>query len=363
MNRRTKCSLWFAMVAIAFPTQLVFAAPSPASSHARGKSTFTNPLLPTGPDPWVEYKDGFYYYMNTTLKNLTLWKTDSMADLRSAPKKVVWTAPATGPYSHDIWAPEIHFLRGKWYIYFAADAGKNESHRIWVIENSSPDPFEGEWTFKSKVSDATDKWAIDPSVFEDAGKLYFIWSGWEGDENGRQNIYIARMTNPWTVESPRTRISTPEYPWEKIGDIPPMLRKDNPPHVDVNEGPEALLHDGKVFIVYSASACWTDNYALGMLTADSGSDLLDAASWKKSRVPVFQQSPEARVYATGHNSFFKSPDGKEDWILYHANSKPGQGCGSHRSPRAQPFTWNPDGTPNFGTPVPAGKPIPRPSGD
>ena len=22
-----------------------------------------NPLLPSGPDPWVEYKDGFYYFM------------------------------------------------------------------------------------------------------------------------------------------------------------------------------------------------------------------------------------------------------------------------------------------------------------
>jgi GH43 family beta-xylosidase len=145
--------------------------------------------------------------------------------------------------------------------------------------------------------------------------------------------------------------------------MPPQLRKDNPPHIDVNEGPEILKHDGKVFLVYSASACWTDNYALGMLMADSGADLLDPAVWKKSPQPVFQQSPENHVYATGHNSFFKSPDGKEDWILYHANSQPDQGCGAHRSPRAQPFTWNGDGSPNFGTPVPSGKPIPRPSGN
>lgn len=340
---------------------------SPLVSHARDNSTFTNPLLPTGPDPWVEYKDGVYYYMNTTGKNLTLWKTHTMADLKSAPKKIVWMPPASGPYSHDIWAPEIHFLQAKWYIYFAADAGTNDTHRIWVIENSSPDPFEGEWEFKGKVTDASDKWAIDPSVFEDRnknqGKLYLIWSGWEGDQNGTQNIYIARMSNPWTVESQRTRISTPEYPWEKVGDIPPVLKEGNPPHIDVNEGPEALLHDGKVFVIYSASACWTDNYALGMLEADSGSDLLDPAVWKKSRVPVFQQSPKARVYATGHNSFFKSADGKEDWILYHANSEPSQGCGWHRSPRAQPFTWNSDGAPKFGAPVSIGKPILRPSGE
>lgn len=332
-----------------------------AAAPEASAGTFTNPLLPTGPDPWVEYRDGMYYYMNTTGDNLTVWKTRDVTQLKTAEKKVIWTPPAAGPYSHEIWAPEIHFLDGKWYIYFAADAGTNHSHRIWVIENRSPDPLQGDWTFKGKVAAPADKWAIDASVFEDRGQLYLIWSGWEGDENGTQSIYIARLKNPWTVEGKRARISTPEYPWEKVGDIDPKVLPGNPPHIDVNEGPEMLKHDDKLFLVYSASACWTDNYSLGMLTATSGSDLLDPASWKKSPRPVFQQSPTAGVYATGHNSFFKSPDGTQDWILYHANSAPGQGCGAHRSPRAQPFTWNAEGAPDFGTPVAAGVPLPRPS--
>ena len=258
-----------------------------------------NPLLPSGPDPWVEYEDGLYYVMRTTGDNLTLWKTRSLAELKSAPSKVIWTPPSSGPYAHDIWAPEIHFLRGRWYVYFAADAGTNLTHRIYVLENSNPDPFQGDWQFKGKISDASDKWAIDASVFEDQGVLYMIWSGWEGDENGTQNIYIARLSNPWTVESKRTRISTPEYPWEKVGDLPPKMPGGNPPHIDVNEGPEILVHGGKLFLTYSASACWTDYYALGMLTAVSGSDLLNARSWTKSSNPVFQQSPSANVYAAG----------------------------------------------------------------
>jgi GH43 family beta-xylosidase len=329
------------------------------SAGVASGATFKNPVLPSGPDPWVEYKDGFYYYMNTTGKNLTVWKTRSIADLATAEKKIVWTPPATGPYSHDIWAPEIHFLEGKWYIYFAADAKENTTHRIWAIENSSPDPLQGEWKLKGKVTDASDKWAIDASVFEDRGKLYLIWSGWEGDENGTQSIYIARLKNPWTVDSPRTRVSTPQFPWEKVGDTPGAWRPANPPHIDVNEGPEILKHGDKIFLIYSASACWTDDYALGMLTATSGSDLLDASSWKKSGSPMFHQSLANHVYATGHNSFFKGSDGS-DWILYHANSEPGQGCGEHRAPHAQPFTWNPDGTPNFGEPVPVTKEIERP---
>jgi GH43 family beta-xylosidase len=330
------------------------------------QNTFTNPLLPTGPDPWVEYKDGFYYYMNTTGTNLTVWKTRNMADLGSADlgsaeKKVVWTPPATGPYSRDIWAPEIHFLSGKWYIYFAADGANNQSHRIWVIENSSADPLQGEWIFKGKVAEESDKWAIDASVFEDRGQLYMIWSGWGEDKNGTQSIYIARMKNPWTIEGPRTRVSTPEYAWEKVGDVDQKKQPGDPPHIDVNEGPEMLKHNDKLFLIYSASACWTDYYALGMLEATSGSNLLDPASWKKSAKPLFQQLPGAGVYAPGHNGFFKSSDGKQDWIIYHANSQSGQGCGAHRSPRAQPFTWNADGTPNLGVPVGAGVAVPRPS--
>jgi GH43 family beta-xylosidase len=321
--------------------------------------TFTNPLLPSGPDPFVIFHDGFYYYMNTTGKNLTIWKTRRMSDLKDAEQKVVWTPPAEGPYSHDIWAPELHFINGKWYIYFAADAGTNQTHRLWVIENISPDPFMDTWSAPHKLADSTDKWAIDGSVFENKGQLYLVWSGWEGDENGTQSIFIARLKNPWTVQDPRVRISTPQYPWEKVGDTP----GDGMPHVDVNEGPEVLKHGNKLFLIYSASGCWTDYYTLGEEIASADSNLLNPNSWKKVPHPVFSESPEAHAYGTGHNGFFKSPDGKQDWIIYHANSEPHQGCGRFRSPRAQPFTWKADGTPDFGKPIPLDQPIPRPSGE
>ena len=45
---------------------------------------------------------------------------------------------------------------------------------------------------------------------------------------------------------------------------------------------------------------------------------MDPASWHKSPTPVFWLSPASHAYGPGHNSFFQSPDGKEDWILYHA---------------------------------------------
>ena len=332
---------------------------STANNTYAQAQTFTNPLLSSGADPWCIYKDGYYYYTNTTGRNITIWKTKSIAALNTAEKAVVFTPPATGPYSKDLWAPEIHFVQGKWYIYFAADGGKNSTHRLWVLENSSPDPLKGEWIMKGKLATPQDKWAIDGSLFEHKKQLYMIWSGWENDVNGEQNIYIAKMKNPWSTTGKRVKLSTPELDWEKQGDTGDTI---GVAHVNVNEGPQVLSHSNKLFLIYSASGCWTEYYALGMLTASIDSDPMDPNSWKKSKEPVFKMSIENKVYAPGHNSFFRSPDGKEDWILYHANAEPGLGCGNKRSPRAQLFTWNEDGTPNFGVPVKLGETLKIPSG-
>lgn len=317
-------------------------------------TSFINPLLPSGPDPWVVQKDTFYYYMNTFGNKLAIYKTNKMSALANAPLTTIWTPPTTGAYSKDIWAPELHYLQGKWYMYFAADsAGINSTHRMYVLENASSDPTTGTWTFKGKVSDPSNKWAIDASVFEYNGKMYLIWSGWQGDVDGEQDIFIAQLSDPWTVTGNRVLISSPIYPWEKNG-APPV----------VNEGPEVIKNsNGKVFLTYSASGCWTDDYALGMLTLKDNGDPLNPNDWTKSSSPVFVKKPENSAYGPGHNGFFKSRDGSEDWIIYHANSLSGQGCSNNRNPRMQKFTWNSDGTPNFGVAVPINVPIKKPRGE
>jgi GH43 family beta-xylosidase len=328
-----------------------------AAVIAQQANEFTNPLLPSGPDPYSFYKDGFYYYTHTLGNRIGIWKAKNLADLKTAEHKIIYTPPPGTAYSKELWAPEILFLQGKWYAYFAADDGSNKNHRLYVLENNSVDPMKGEWVMKGKITDASDKWAIDGDVFEYKKQLYMVWSGWEGDVNGEQDIYIAKMKNPWTVEGERVRISAPLYDWEKIGD----LKNETPPHINVNEGPQALVHGNDLFVVYSASACWTDFYALGQLRFTGGSNLLDSTKWKKSEQAVFKQSVTNGVYATGHNSFFVSPNEKESWMLYHANSNPGDGCGNKRSPRAQIFTWNADGSPHFGDPVKEGVVLRGPS--
>jgi GH43 family beta-xylosidase len=326
-----------------------------AQASSTKPETFTNPLKESGADPWVFRWNDNYYYMNTTGRDLTIWKTQDMTNLQNAEKKNVWRPEQGKEWSKEIWAPELHRWNDKWYIYFAADNGSNESHRIFVIENPSADPMQGDWTLKGKVSDASDRWAIDADVFEVNGQHYMVWSGWKESKNGEQDVFIAHMSNPWTIDSPRTLISSPRYSWEKNGSLP------NGNHVNVNEGPEALIHGDDIFIVFSASGCWTDEYALGALRSSVKKDLLKAESWKKISSPLLSTDAKAKAFGPGHNGFFKSPDGTQDWLIYHANPEPHQGCGNHRSPRIQPFSWNADGAPNFGNPAPLDQPIPKPS--
>jgi GH43 family beta-xylosidase len=276
-----------------------------------------------------------------------------MSELKNASPQTVWTAPASGENSKNVWAPELHYLNGKWYIYYTAGSSVSDhnTQRSFVLENSSADPTSGTWVDKGKIFDpAADFFAIDGTVLTYNGKDYFIWSGHASATDNAQRIYIARMSNPWTLETARSLISSAQYNWESIG-------------APVNEGPEIVINPaGKIFLVYSASGCWTDDYSLGMLTLN-GTDPLLASSWTKTATPVFTKNVSGGAYGPGHNTFFKSKDGTEDWILYHANPSPGQGCGDARNPRMQKFTWNADGTPNFGQPVAVGAAITKPSGE
>lgn len=338
-------------VSCALPFSAGHAAPAQKSDGING--TFTDPLLESGPDPWVVRWKGFYYYSNSTGTALTLRKTRDLTDLRHAEKKTVWTPEPGHAWSKEVWAPELHRWGSSWYIYFAADRGQNESHRLYVVENSSDDPTEGTWTLKGQITDSSDRWAIDPTIFELRGQHYIVWSGWEGDHDGEQDLYIAHMSNPWTIDSPRTRISRPTYGWERHGDLPGR-------HVDVNEGPEFIAHGEKMFIVFSASGCWTDFYGLGVLEARKDANPLDAKSWTKIDHPFLSTDARASAFGPGHNGFFQSPDGRQDWIIYHANPAPGEGCGNDRSPRIQRFSWDERDRPNFGEPAPVGTPLNKP---
>lgn len=311
--------------------------------------TFSNPIGDLA-DPHITYYNNYYYLTGTTGSNITIKKAATLNSLKFATGVVVFTPPSGGPCCN-FWAPELHRINNTWYIYYTAGTSMDlATQRTWVIENASSDPVTGSWIDKGQIYHPGENfWAIDGSVFQLQGKDYFIWSGHSNGSNTVQRIYIAGMSNPWTLTGPRAMLSSPEFIWERNG--------------EVNEGPVVIRKNGKVFLVYSASGCWTPGYTLGMLTMDETDDPLNAASWTKSGEPVFVANASARAYGPGHNGFFLSPDGTEFWNTYHATTIEAGACDFTRTTRAQKVDWKADGTPDFGSPVKTGEILQAPSGE
>ncbi|MEU4161107.1 family 43 glycosylhydrolase [Actinoplanes sp. NPDC026670] len=331
-----------AYVAVAF---------NPLSSNAA--VGFTNPVAsaPYGADPWVGFDNGYYYLAATTWNNqVVIKKAKSVAALPGATENVVYTGSAAASCCN-VWAPSLHKLTGpngtRWYLYYSAGtAACCDGQRSFVLESSGADPI-GPYSFKGQLKvQANNGWAIDGSVATIGGKNYFLYSSWVGD---LQSLFIAPMSNPWTVSAYGTRISYPTYDWEKVGG-------------NTEEGPYILQHGGKTFLTFSASSCNTPDYKLGMLTL-TGGDPLVASSWAKKSTPIFQRSDPNSVYGPGHHSFFTSPDGTETWMAYHANDTTAQGCGATRTTRLKKVNFNSDGTPNLGTPDKLTTTLVAPSGD
>ncbi|KAA9004247.1 family 43 glycosylhydrolase [Paenibacillus spiritus] len=324
------------------------AAKPPAYTGHGG--TFKNTLAERDtPDPSVVYQNG-YYYMTFTHNgaDIVVMKSRTL-DFREAESRTVWYPPAETLYSANLWAPEIQFLRESWYIYFAADNGQNENHRMYALKADTADPM-GSYTFQGQIADTTNKWAIDGLVLEHNEQLYFVWSGWEGDVNAAQNTYIAPMSDPLTISGPRVLISKPDLEWERAG---------GPPYI--NEGHSVLRRNGRIFIVYSGAGSWTPFYSLGLLALREGGDPLKPEDWTKSKKPLLTMNEAGGVYGPGHNTFAPSPDGTEQWLIYHAT--PGENDGwNNRKARAQRIEWDKDGLPVFGEALPLAEAINVPSG-
>ncbi|MCR4694382.1 MAG: family 43 glycosylhydrolase [Pseudobutyrivibrio sp.] len=298
-----------------------------------GPDSFESHLVNYGADPFVTYQNGYYYYifMDRSNKGIYITKSAELDRIGQVEPVCVYMPSGDEP-SAELWAPELHFIQGKWYIYYTAGAGS--AHRMYALEAKTEDA-QGEYTFMGKMSPATDRWAIDQTVLEVGGNLYAIWSGWDGFVDGEQRLYIAKMENPWTISGDRVELSRPEYAWE-INERP-----------TINEGPQiAVSPTGVASIVYSASGSWSDTYCLGCLTLRAGADPMEASSWSKAAEPIFEKNDNT-TFSTGHACFVGSPDGKEDYLVFHATRFAGGGWNG-RGVRIQQAYWNEDGSPFMG---------------
>lgn len=273
--------------------------------------------IPQRADPYVyKHIDGTYYFTASVPEydRIVLRRADSLSELPNAPEHTIWRKYNTGPMSEHIWAPELHYLDGKWYVYFAG----GEKEDIWkirpyVLECAEEDPITGAWIEKGKMQRAKqdefsfEAFSLDATVFENKGRHYYVWAEKVGVGKQISNLYIAEMESPYKLKTEQVLLTTPDYDWERIG-------------FWVNEGPFVIKNkEGQLFLTYSASETGTC-YCMGMLTAEEDADLLDPLSWKKSRYPVLCTNEEKGIYGPGHNCFTTLQDGT-DIMVYHARTE------------------------------------------
>ncbi|QGY43666.1 family 43 glycosylhydrolase [Maribellus comscasis] len=317
--------------------------------------TFTNPVW-DGADPWLTKQGDNYIYCFSANNGISVSRSKLMT--KKGEVKEIWQAPQSGWNSNCIWAPEIHFIEGHWYVYYAAGkSGPPFIHqRTGVLRSKTDDVFSdyedmGMLNTGDEPNDISKNiWAIDMTVFKHQGKLYAVWSGWlkQMDTDATpQHLFIQEMENPYSLKGKRVLLSSPEESWETGGPL------------NINEGPEVLQHAGQIFIIYSCRESWLKQYRQVMLQLKHpNDDPLNPENWTK-KGPVFEGNE--KVFGVGHVSFVKSPDDSEDWIIYH--SKKDTVPGWDRDVRMQQFLWNEDGTPNFGKATAASVEIKRPSGE
>lgn len=314
---------------------------------------YSAPLIIQRADPYIyKHTDGYYYFSASVpaYNRIELRRARTIEGLAHAAPRTIWRKHDEGPMSELIWAPEIHFIDGKWFVYFAAaattafDQNGMFQHRMFCIECDQADPMgnEEDWIERGQVNTPIDSFSLDATTFTLNNKLYYVWAQKDPAIKGNSNLYIAEMENPWTLKTKPVLLSKPEFDWEtKV--------------FWVNEGPAVLHRNGRLFLTYSASAT-DENYAMGMLTCDDDADVLDAANWTKSTTSVFQSDVEHDQFGPGHNSFTVAEDGTTDLMVYHCRNytdiKGDPLYDPNRHTIVKPFSYDDNGVPVFGKPVP-----------
>ena len=275
---------------------------------------YNKPFIEQRADPFVcRGEDGTYYFTASypAYDRILLRSSKTLAGLRDAEEKLIWMKHEHGPMSWHIWAPELHFVFGKWYLYFAA----GEAEDVWRIRpyvlECAGDPMRDAWRELGPMQGCEDDpfsftdFSLDATIFSHRGEYYYVWAQ---KASNISNLYIAKMAAPNRLETVMEMITTPDYDWERIS-------------FWVNEGPAILKHGNKIYLTFSASGTGSC-YCVGMLSADQNSNLLDPSSWKKERYPVLRTDAEKGLYGPGHNSFTTDEQGR-DIMVYHARTYDG----------------------------------------
>lgn len=183
---------------------------------------YTNAIAERRADPHIfRHTDGYYYFTATAPEydRIVLRRASTIQGLASATETVIWRRHATGEMGAHIWAPEIHFINGRWYVYFAAGRADDVwKIRMYVLESTAANPLTGAWTERGRITTPWDTFALDASTFVAGGVRYLTWAQQEPGIATNSNVYLARMgSSPWTITGTVTRLTVPTLAWETRG--------------------------------------------------------------------------------------------------------------------------------------------------
>jgi GH43 family beta-xylosidase len=332
------------LVSVASMCVLALATFTSGPAAAAASPGVPNPLN-GGADPSLVFHSGVYYLATTLGDHIGVWRARSLSELPAAGENVVWR-DGDPSRNQQVWAPAMYrFVRPegpRWYIYYTASNGVDANHRMYVIESDGDNPL-GPYHFKARLADFGE-YAIDGEPFVHNGRMFFAWSGPGRGMGGPAQIYLMAMSDPWTTVGARVALPASGGCSE------------------VREGVTFLYRNGRTFLVYSTCDTGKPDYQLWMKSLPNGADPMVPGNWTQHPGPVFSRNDAAGVFGPGHNSFFRSPDGTEDWIAYHGKTSSAYTYAG-RTTRAQRISWNADGTPNLGRPLALGTFQLLPSGD
>lgn len=275
-------------------------------------TNYNEPFIIQRADPYIyKHKNGSYLFTASVpeFDRIVLRGSRTLNGLADADEITIWEKHKKGIMSFHIWAPEIHCIEDKWFIYYAA----GEKDDIWAIRPyvlacTGDDPLQDSWIELGQMQAADDfsfkDFSLDMTVFQNRGKWYCVWAEKVNVGKKISNLYIAEMENPSKLSTAQVLLTSPDYDWERVD-------------FWVNEGPAILRHDGMLYLTYSASATGAC-YCMGMLSIPEDGEILNPRAWKKERVPVVKTDRRKGIFGPGHNSFTKTEDGKGDIMIYHA---------------------------------------------
>jgi GH43 family beta-xylosidase len=294
-------------------------------------------------------RDGRWYFLGTNdnLDDIGLYarEADSVEGLFApgiVEHLILPFDPSRG-LEQTFWAPEFHLIGGEAWILFAVSghAWGPQCHMMRLKKGGRvicaedwEDPVPVVRRDGSPLSG--DGITLDMTYIPADSGTYVVWSyrrhiGTPRDTGSMLYIAAVDEREPWRLTSEPVLLTRPLYGWENVaGTIN-------------NEGPHALIRDGRVYLAYSGGSANAYTYALGLLTVDGADDLLDPAAWHKSTTPVLTFRSVAGEYGPGHHSFFVNDQG-ETMIAYHAET----GIREHlRCDGIRRVHFRADGTPYF----------------